>query len=280
MFSQGEISEDSKEQLKTILLEVCQPDNLPEQPELFQLVQEYHQLATQKELTPEDGERMAQMFELAVLDSQFDQCIDRVDQLISQSLQSCPSSGCSGLLSLDEFIYQVNAIAPQDMSMERFKELAANLNLSQKLIEQSISFKESDYHRRLVCMTPFGGIFVISWEPGQFSQIHTHGEEISIIRVYKGTLTHRFYDPVEHLQGKQGYRTKDEKKFTEGELVCVGFHQTHQLANESQERLVTVHVRFFKRLIACEPLENCEPDRSCYGRCPLLRGAPPLQNWA
>ncbi|AOX03552.1 hypothetical protein BJP34_32645 [Moorena producens PAL-8-15-08-1] len=246
MFSQCEILEDSKEQLKTIVREVSEPDNLPEHSELFQLVQEYHHLATQKELTQEDGERMAQMFELAVLDSQFDQCIDRVDQLISQSLQSCASSGCSGSLSLDEFIYQVNAIAPQDMSMEKFKELAANLNLSEKLLEQSISFNKSDYHRQLVCMTRFGDIFVISWEPGQFSQIHTHGEQISIIRVYKGTLTHRFYDPVEHLQGKQGYRKNDEKKFTEGELTCVGFHQTHQLANESQKRLVTVHVRFFK----------------------------------
>lgn len=262
MFSQGEISEDSKEQLKTIVREVCQLDNLPEQPELFQFVQKYHQLANQKEFTQEDGKTMAKMFELAELDSQFDQCINRVDQLISKSLQSCPSSGCSGLLSLEEFIYQVNAIAPQDMSMERFKELAANLNLSQKLLEQSISFKESDYHRHLVCTTRFGDIFVISWEPGQFSQIHTHEEQISIIRVYKGTLTHRFYDPVEHLHGKQDY-PKDEKKFTEGELTCVGFHQTHQLANESQERLVTVHVRFFKRLISCEPLENCEPDTSC-----------------
>ncbi|NET67996.1 MAG: hypothetical protein F6K63_27865 [Moorea sp. SIO1G6] len=263
MFSQCEILEDSKEQLKTIVREVCEPDNLSEQPELFELVQEYHQLATQKELTQEDGKRMAQMFELAVLDLQFDQCIDKVDQLISQSLQSSPSSGGSGLLSLEEFIYQVNAIAPQEMSMERFKDLAVKLNLSKKLIEQSISFKKSDYHTHLVCTTPFGNISVISWEPGQFSQIHVHEDKITIIRVYKGTLTHRFYDPVEHLHGKQGYRTKDEKKFIEGQLVCVGFHQTHQLANESQERLVTVHVRFFKqRLISCEPLENCEPDKS------------------
>ncbi|NEQ63169.1 MAG: hypothetical protein F6K53_39800 [Moorea sp. SIO4A1] len=247
MFSQGEISEDSKEQLKTIVGEVYELDNVPEQPELFELVQEYYQLATQKELTQEYGERMAQMFDLAVLDWQFDQCIHRVDQLISQSFQSCPCLGCSGLLSLEDFIYEVNAIAPQDMSMEKFKELAMNLNLSEKLLEQSISFKKSDYHRQLVCTTRFGDIAVISWEPGQRSQIHTHEEKISIIRVYKGTLTHRFYEPVEHLHGKQGYRRKDEKTFTEGELACVGFNQTHQLANESQQGLVTVHVRFFKQ---------------------------------
>lgn len=256
MYSQGEIAEDSQEKLKAIVQEICQLDNLSEQPELFQLVQEYYQLATQKELTQEDGERMAQMFDLAVVDPQFDQCIDRVDQLILEE------EDCSNSLSLSEFIYQVNSIAPQDMSMGRFKELAVRLNLSEKLLEQSISFKNSNYHRHLICTTRFGDIFVIAWEPGQFSQVHTHKEQISIIRVHKGTLTHRFYEPVEHLYGKQGYRTKEEKKFTEGELVCVGFHQTHQLANESQHKLVTVHVRFFKQIIPSEPLENSPLDTS------------------
>lgn len=256
MTNQSAIWGELPEKITTIVQQICPAENLAEQPELLHLVQEYYQLVTAPQLSEQDGKRMAAIFELAVYDELLDQCINEIDEMMQAQVplpqknkRHCPDS-----LSLEEFIYQINCVPTNQMTLEKFKSLAMRLSLSEKFLQQYVSFEERDYCRKLICATEFGNIFLISWQPGQSTAKHTHHNELNVIRVLQGELTHRFLNPVSQLYGQTHYQLKQEEKFRANESVCVDFTQSHQLANESEKEAISLHIRFFK-----QPLQIHEP---------------------
>jgi predicted metal-dependent enzyme (double-stranded beta helix superfamily) len=133
------------------------------------------------------------------------------------------------------------------MTHEKFKKLAERLYLSDKFLQKHICFKDNDYHRKLIFQTSFGCVYVIAWKPGQATTIHPHCNDISVIRVCQGTLTHRLFEEAKFTPG--GNRPKQKKYFEENQWVCVDFFEVHPLSNEKNENLVTLHFRFFKKPI-------------------------------
>lgn len=234
------------------------PPDLAQEPGLLKLTIEYCKLATKPKLSSADAERMAEIYKLAEYDEQLDYWIARIDENIEPMLVALLQQEKESL-SLEEFIYEIRNASSQEMSLEEFKKLAQNVYLSDSLVNKYISFQNYSYCRQSICQTSFGDIFVISWKPGQSSSIHLHENEFSVIRVYKGTLTHELYEKEEEVvfhQGLTGWRDKhilkEEEPVRENEWVCVNRKQIHRLINKSTKTLVTLHFRLFGQPIESE----------------------------
>jgi predicted metal-dependent enzyme (double-stranded beta helix superfamily) len=242
---------------KLSFLPVEEPKNLEEAllklPGFRKLIQEYYDLATSKELSEADAERLSEIFELAQYDELLDEWIAKIDEAIEIVEQLKPKQ-----LSIEEFISEVERIPSQEMTLEKFKELAERLHLSDKFLNKHIHFKDNTYHRQLIFQTSFGCVYVIAWKPGQSTTIHLHCNDLSVIRVCQGILTHRFFEEAKFTPG--GYRRLHKKQFEENQWVCVDSSQIHQFANESNKNLVTLHFRFFSQPIEIDVLaRNTQP---------------------
>jgi predicted metal-dependent enzyme (double-stranded beta helix superfamily) len=239
--------EDTANELKKLVfLPAKKPSNRKEAlstlPGLHKLVQEYYNLATSKELSETDAERLSEIFELAQYDELLDEWIGKVDEAIEIVEPLKPKQ-----LSIEEFISEMERIPSQEMTLERFKELAEQLYLSERFLNKHIHFKDDSYHRQLIFQTSFGCVYVIAWKPGQSTTIHLHCNDLSVIRVCQGILTHRFFKEAKFTPG--GYRRLHKKQFEENQWVCVDSSQIHQFANEFNKNLVTLHFRFFSQPI-------------------------------
>ena len=225
-------------------------------PEFRKLAQEYYKLINQETLSETDTHRISKIYELAEYDELLDECIDKIEESISIIEQLTTKR-----LSIEEFIEQVESISPQEMTPEKFKKLVKSLNFSPDFLHRYIDFKNHEYNRKLILHTSFGCIYVIAWKPGQKTGIHDHSNSFSVINVYKGTLSHILYTEVNHLYNQKGYRQIKERQFTDNQWLHVDISQIHQLANESNENLITLHFRYFKNPVDDKlPLPGCQPN--------------------
>lgn len=252
MDTQEEISNDSKKLLFLPVKSNNLAEALQQFPGLRKLVREYYALVNQKELSEADAERMSEIFELAIYDELLDECIDFIDESIEIIKQ------LDDHLSLEEFIDRVGSIPVQEMTLEKFKELAQRLKLNERFLNKHIGFQDNDYHRKLIFSGSFGCVYAIGWKPGQKTEIHCHTDSFSVIHVHQGILTHRLLDEVNHLHGQKGYRPRQEIQVKENQWICIDLSQNHQLTNESMENLVTLHFRYFKNPDEFSPLVKKE----------------------
>lgn len=233
------------------------PPDLVQKPGLLKLVTEYCRLATKPKLNSADAERMEKIYELAEYDDELDNWIARIDENIEPFVLALIQQE-KEILSLEDFINEIKNIPYQEMTLQKFKELAQKVYLSDHLVNKHIHFQDCDYYRQVICQTSFGVIFVISWKPRQSSSIHFHETDFSVIHVYKGTLTHELYGIEKEIishQGKEGWRPKyilrEKQQVGENKWVCVDTNQIHRLINNSTENLVTLHFRLFG-----QPIDN------------------------
>jgi cysteine dioxygenase len=110
----------------------------------------------------------------------------------------------SAQISLDEFMIEMGREPVSSLTHERLMDLTRRLAISSELIESRTCFAKDHYARNLVCRTPTFELLVLCWRPGHESTIHDHAGSLNAIRVDRGGI--------------------------------------HQLANTSDEHLVTVHV--------------------------------------
>jgi cysteine dioxygenase len=246
MDTQEDIFNNESNQPLSLL--VKEPSNLKEAleklPGLRKLAKEYYDLINQKELSETDADRISKIFELAEYDELLDKCIDKIDESIEIVRQIKAKK-----LSIEEFIEQVEEISPEEMTLEKFKGFCEQLYLKDSFIKKHIDFKDSEYCRKSILQTSFSSIYLTGWKPGQETGIHHHENSFNVVRVYQGTLTHRLYKEINHLYGKKGYRLIQENEVKENEWIYVDLAQTHQLANESNKNLVTLHFRYFRKTI-------------------------------
>jgi hypothetical protein len=242
------------ESLKTLV-----PDLAQEPRGLRKLVIEYCQLAMKPELSDADNKRMAEIYKLAEYDEKLDYWIAKIDESVEPILLALLQQQKSERLFLEDFIHEIKNMPSEEITLKEFKKLAQKVCLPNYVIDSHIHFQDGEYCRQAICQTSFGAIFVVSWKPGQCSSIHSHESDFSVIRVYKGTLTHELYEKEKEVvfhEGRKGWRDhyilREEQLAGENEWVCVGTKQAHRLVNKSTQNLVTLHFRLFGQPIGNE----------------------------
>ncbi len=145
-------------------------------------------------------------------------------------------------LTLEDFVLEMMH-APKNMQIEQLSQMFCNLCLCDELIEDNVHFHEDMYSRNLICRTPRFDMLVLCWLPGQASSVHDHCGSLNVTKVYRGALTSRIFSLVEGpAHGAARVELSEEEVVTAGKLATVDRGQIHQLANTSDEPLVTVHV--------------------------------------
>ena len=147
-------------------------------------------------------------------------------------------------ISLDEFMVEMHREPVSSLTHERHMGLVGRLRLSHGLVESHTRFDEDHYARNLVCRTPSFELLVLCWHPGQVSTIHDHAGSLNAISVYAGELTSRTYRPsggrppgTVPVEMSGDARVRPEQGW-----IGVDRGGIHQLANTSDEGLITVHV--------------------------------------
>jgi cysteine dioxygenase len=139
---------------------------------------------------------------------------------------------------LDEFVSAARSHGPQGMSRDDLLALTRQLELPDDLIDGHLAFDPDSYARNLILRTPGFELLALCWLPGQRSTIHDHGGSVGVVRVYRGDLTSRLYD----AQDGEPARMISEDDVGPGTHAAVDRPDIHQLANETGEDLVTIHI--------------------------------------
>lgn len=141
-------------------------------------------------------------------------------------------------LPLEAFLAEMADIPPHELKIAQFHNLVARLQLSDAFLEKFILFKSDRYFYKSVARNDAVEIITCCWMPGQKSGIHAHtGTALNVTRVLRGTITEELYE----IAGE------DILLFRATELSKGGFatterYQFHQLANNSGDKVVTLHV--------------------------------------
>lgn len=146
-------------------------------------------------------------------------------------------------LTLDNFILEMMRIPPENLQIQQLQDLVEQLDVNDILLRQHISFSDNTYARKLLCRTSRFDMLVLCWHPGQYTTIHDHAGSLSVTRVRSGILTARTFEVYDRISPQeQLVRLKSEEELGRGGLAIVDRDEIHQLANTSDERLVTFHV--------------------------------------
>jgi predicted metal-dependent enzyme (double-stranded beta helix superfamily) len=144
-------------------------------------------------------------------------------------------------LSLEAFILEMVRIPLQNLQLDCLQDWLAQLDLDDTVIHEHCRFSASGYSRNLLCRTSRFDMLVLCWQPGQMSAIHDHRDSLNVTRVCSGRLTSRIFQrqsfPCETL-----VQQTQQEDLGKNDLVAVDCRQIHQLANTSDQKLITLHV--------------------------------------
>ncbi len=164
-------------------------------------------------------------------------------------------TGTDSPLSLERFILETGRADARSMPQAAFNDMALRLDLDDALVGARVSFSDDHYARNLVCRTPAFELLVLCWKPGQASTIHDHAGSLNVTRLYLGELTSRTFRRRDGGRGvtKVGGAASgelprgpveliDEQVLAGAGAATVDRGEIHQLANQSEAGLVTVHL--------------------------------------
>lgn len=152
-------------------------------------------------------------------------------------------SAVSPHLSLEGFLLEMGREPASSLTQERLMDLTQRLRLSDELIESRTCFAPNTYTRNLVCRSAAFELLVLCWKPGHESTIHDHAGSLNAIRVHRGELTSRLFVPAGGSPvGTGPVELVAEEHVRQNGWTGVDRTGVHQLANTSDEHLVTVHV--------------------------------------
>ena len=157
-------------------------------------------------------------------------------------------------LTLDRFIVEMGREPAATIAAERFLRLALALDLDDAIVRAHVRFCDGHYARNLICRTPRFELLVLCWKPGQASTIHDHAGSLNVTSVYEGALTSRLFaregggGGVAEVGGAQAALPSGPVHLVRQDVLAGAGHaavdrgEIHQLANESDAGLVTVHL--------------------------------------
>lgn len=150
-------------------------------------------------------------------------------------------------LSFEDFLLEMLRIPSDRLYLERLQDWIDCLDLRDELFRHHIQFCSQGYQRRLLCRTPRFDLLILCWQPGQASSIHDHADSLNVTRVYRGTLTARTFEPIAPVTSNRCCPNNrmaivQEQQLSKNQITAVDRYQIHQLANTSDENLVTLHL--------------------------------------
>jgi predicted metal-dependent enzyme (double-stranded beta helix superfamily) len=239
--------------------QACGLHNLRGSSDLVSLLKEYTNLATKPEMTDRETERLYQIYEASESRPELNAWLAKIDEATEQfsseqNLHDESNKKYISLITLEEYLYQLRQIEPEKMTLEQFRELVLRLDLSADLINSHIQFARTQHFRELVHSSRFTSICVISWKPGDHVPPHEHDDSLSVIRVCKGQLAHRKWHRVDK-GGYMGHTKGLLELIPEDEYISIDNLEKHELSNQSQERLITIHFRYYKHFDQRNELE-------------------------
>lgn len=181
--------------------------------------------------------------------------VKKADKLIDRCQTMTGSQGDSesviNSLLLSNFIRRLESNPPTQIDAQTFLKLVNSVDLTREFINKYVGFSEETFSRKLIIRTWSLTLYVISWEPGQRVDMHHHGNALDAIRVIQGEMAHWLIAPEdreEEIPFEGGQSTErchgEPQLFSDGEVALVDRRYGHQIANLSDERLITLHVRF------------------------------------
>ena len=242
-------NEECKKQVdcaENILLDDCQTLNA--------LSKEYSRLRNKFNPTETDLIRIQKLLELAFVDDELENRLKEIDDEIIEREESVNAryraeDNNNKIVNLQQSrVYEFNDLLNNLLTNKAsffsnpklfFKDLCCKLKLSKEVIEHYVHFSEDTYQRRLLFCTPNMSATIISWKPGQKSQLHLHKTGFCFIYVYSGELS------VEHLKLGEDSRLDSIKTYSKGKWCFSPSGVNHKLGNNSETNLVTVHYRYF-----------------------------------
>lgn len=146
-------------------------------------------------------------------------------------------------VALDRLVLELARAPVSTLTHARLLDLAAGLELDDELVARRTAFCAGAYARNLVVRTPELELLVLCWRPGQQSTIHDHAGSLNAIRVHRGALTSRLFEPAaEAAPGRGPVRLTSEETIGSGGLTGLDRDGIHQLANLTHGDLVTIHL--------------------------------------
>ncbi len=153
------------------------------------------------------------------------------------------SDAAPGRISLDDFVLEMMHIPSRELKLPSLVDLFSRLELRDTLINEHVHFCADAYARNLVCRTPRFDMLVLCWKPGQVTTIHDHAGSLSVVRAYRGTMTSRIFEVTSRPSPDRALvRMALDEKIGAGLQATVDVDGIHQLANTSDQDLVTLHV--------------------------------------
>jgi uncharacterized NAD(P)/FAD-binding protein YdhS/predicted metal-dependent enzyme (double-stranded beta helix superfamily) len=145
-------------------------------------------------------------------------------------------------LSLDDFILEIRKVPTRQLELIQLQDWVARLDLGELAIAENIYFSPENYQRQILFRDSNCEIILVCWQPEQFSPIHDHGDSLNVTRVYQGILTSRTFTRNDSATGEPSPVFLQEKYLQPEELVGVDRAQIHQLANTSEQNLITLNI--------------------------------------
>jgi transcriptional regulator with XRE-family HTH domain/mannose-6-phosphate isomerase-like protein (cupin superfamily) len=182
--------------------------------------------------------------------------LDQADLIIDQCQHDARERvDCEIVLNtliLQNLSIQLSYVLPNQITFEKFCELLRKVKLSHDFLSRYICFNDKHFSRKLILQTKYLSVYVIGWEPEQESWMHHHGNSLDAILILEGEMTHWLLSPekcenenipFEGYASGQKFSGKAEK-FLVGDWVFIDRRYAHQIANSSEKRLATLHIRF------------------------------------
>ncbi len=157
---------------------------------------------------------------------------------------------------------------PNKITLEKFKKLIKKLDyleLADVFINRYKDIPKDDYSRKLIFQKDYLCVYMITWKKNHLVKLHHHGYSLDAIKVIDGEMTHWKVSLEQYQERMKSYQKVDnspipipfesfeqaEKYDGESEVfrkddgwIFIDRRWGHQIENQSNDILITLHVRF------------------------------------
>jgi mannose-6-phosphate isomerase-like protein (cupin superfamily) len=174
-----------------------------------------------------------------------------IDKCLAQGEKVIDAEAIANSFMLSSLIRQVESVPPHSVDVDTFHHWVEQIALDESFLNRYVLFDDQFYKRQLVCRTWSLVVYVISWMPGQEVGVHHHGHALDAIQVIQGDMTH-WLVPPDHWEENvpfEGFESSRRHEgpseiFKAGDVIAIDRRHGHQIANRSDQPLVTLHFRF------------------------------------
>jgi predicted metal-dependent enzyme (double-stranded beta helix superfamily) len=238
------------DRLRRNVQSVCNLNELKPNSNHYEEINEYLTLATQPRLSNEDMKQLKEILDLAYKDTELGNWIQKIDHAVekcSERLSAKSFEDSNSFLNLKDFLIEIEKNRSENITLEAFERLVSRIDINENIINSNLSFQDDVPCKKSIHKSSYIHIFVMTWKPGQYVEAHQHQNDLSVIQVYKGCLSHKYWKKVPKTETRSNVCERAEI-LQAGQSTRLGFFDHHELANKSDTLLVTLHFRYSKQL--------------------------------